>query len=1186
MPSAAASDVLMYIMTTPWRDMAQPVGWSNDETLRSIGLDHPPSSDPAAPRPYGLSQTNSSNIAEFIKACTGTPDAKRQQFIIDGDGHQTARAAYKAWYRNHLSKKVNYVIDSALKDNSLWPPDVLRTQDDDEWCTSITTEATPVVGPLLFGPIVMNGSRLLQRAQASIFTLMHHTGRRLKRVYSNARKALIEGTKTDRAIMDQLAEAVKVLEDSPTVDLGSVRTVLKLLREARKFTLWQPSTNDKLAETEALLKGIVEGAGMDLETPDRETKKEVTADKVQAARSRGRVKKLPNAQLADISEISATLALLIDHFNAHQDTGIGIDTEHAVWDEASDAIGDMGVEKYSQATEQELHALLDFPSGRPMTWSKFRDRDLTTYAWDDPDLQRFDTGGGDLMPLSLKWHQLVGVASIVDKSFFPEGSDRTGANAAPGMLLADGVGVGKTVQIMAYISFLINLWTCESKNGGLGRAKIVKNMPSYMGRGPVPNLPHLLVIPNTCVEQWVRELYAFNRKGTVDIFRLPVGSKDVGRFLKDPDSPWNKSKHEMINRIIITSESTFCTLSGAMWNNTASIGQNPPDAPRPVKSGAKYPTIYDMEFCVTVIDEIHGLRGKSSRGFVGGNEIRRRSRQVIGVSGTPYLNQPQDPLNIFRIIGIPLLCGKAGNDFEREWNSKIRRTAAKLSPDQRSASFALFKKKLVPQEGEAGPSSEKDPAAGLRALKYQYVRAMQEAAQGHLIRRTNESKKLDGTNINNLPPKVRCRIIIPLSEEEKELLDGALALASADKKSSSANAFSFEDFLIAYRLRLAYPWFDTIGSGKAMRREFPIFHSLAEYHERPASKLNTLIDLVDYVLHDDNLPNIESDAETGDFKIPAAPELPAGTTPSQERKIIIFSAFAMTAQTLSSALTVNGVKNLVMTGNHNMKTRDQIVTDFFKTDARVLILTDVGSTGLNLTCASIVIHFDVVWSGVYMNQVEGRCWRIGQGKIVIVYHLIAESSSDALMSGMASEKHDLLSALVDKKRNEALENFFMSGNEEDEDANDEEEEEIEMVMPKPKKGRGSAKESKTKTSKGKKSNPIIVNDEELTTSSVTLQSAPEDTPVAPELPVTLPVPAASSSAPLESAATIDPVAPELPATLPAPATSPSVPLENAATIDPVAPELPATLPAPATCPSVPLENAATIDPVAPQLPPT
>lgn len=61
---------------------------------------------------------------------------------------------------------------------------------------------------------------------------------------------------------------------------------------------------------------------------------------------------------------------------------------------------------------------------------------------------------------------------------------------------------------------------------------------------------------------------------------------------------------------------------------------------------------------------------------------------------------------------------------------------------------------------------------------------------------------------------------------------------------------------------------------------------------------------------------------------------------------------------------------------------------------------------------------DTSWSGVHVRQVIGRAWRLGQTKVVTVYHLIAKGTTDVLMSTMARTKSEMLDAFTQQAQNE------------------------------------------------------------------------------------------------------------------------------------------------------------------------
>jgi hypothetical protein len=72
-----------------------------------------------------------------------------------------------------------------------------------------------------------------------------------------------------------------------------------------------------------------------------------------------------------------------------------------------------------------------------------------------------------------------------------------------------------------------------------------------MGKGPVPDLPHAIVIPNSLVDQWRRELKTFFKAHSLDIFQLPTVATELQKYFTAPDGPWKKSHHPLMFRIVL-----------------------------------------------------------------------------------------------------------------------------------------------------------------------------------------------------------------------------------------------------------------------------------------------------------------------------------------------------------------------------------------------------------------------------------------------------------------------------------------------------------------------------------------------------------------------------------------------------------------------------------------------------------
>ena len=77
-----------------------------------------------------------------------------------------------------------------------------------------------------------------------------------------------------------------------------------------------------------------------------------------------------------------------------------------------------------------------------------------------------------------------------------------------------------------------------------------------------------------------------------------------------------------------------------------------------------------------------------------------------------------------------------------------------------------------------------------------------------------------------------------------------------------------------------------------------------------------------------------------------------------------------------------------------------------------LISLKAGGTGLNLTGADVVIHYDPWWNAAAQNQATDRAHRIGQTKEVSVYRLIVKGTIEEKIMKIQESKSDLADAIL------------------------------------------------------------------------------------------------------------------------------------------------------------------------------
>jgi superfamily II DNA or RNA helicase len=131
-------------------------------------------------------------------------------------------------------------------------------------------------------------------------------------------------------------------------------------------------------------------------------------------------------------------------------------------------------------------------------------------------------------------------------------------------------------------------------------------------------------------------------------------------------------------------------------------------------------------------------------------------------------------------------------------------------------------------------------------------------------------------------------------------------------------------------------------------------------------------------------------------------------------KALIFSQFVSMLQLIRACLDEDGVKYEYLDGS----TKDrQDRVDRFQMDPTVtvfLISLKAGGTGLNLTAADTVIHFDPWWNPAVEDQATDRAHRIGQTRVVTTYRLIAQGTIEEKILQLKAKKKKLTRADLDE----------------------------------------------------------------------------------------------------------------------------------------------------------------------------
>ena len=125
-------------------------------------------------------------------------------------------------------------------------------------------------------------------------------------------------------------------------------------------------------------------------------------------------------------------------------------------------------------------------------------------------------------------------------------------------------------------------------------------------------------------------------------------------------------------------------------------------------------------------------------------------------------------------------------------------------------------------------------------------------------------------------------------------------------------------------------------------------------------------------------------------------------------KLLLFSQFTTMLDVLAARLKKAKVSFYMLTGSTSKEKRAQMVQAFNEDDTSVFCISlKAGGTGLNLTAADIVIHYDPWWNLAAQNQATDRAHRIGQQKNVTVYKLITKDSIEEKVLELQETKREL-----------------------------------------------------------------------------------------------------------------------------------------------------------------------------------
>ncbi|CUA73437.1 helicase SWR1 [Rhizoctonia solani] len=647
--------------------------------------------------------------------------------------------------------------------------------------------------------------------------------------------------------------------------------------------------------------------------------------------------------------------------------------------------------------------------------------------------------------LEVQWHQLVAIAIHIKRMF----TTNLGEEATP-TLLCDHVGLGKTAEIIGTLCMLVHLIELQRRGQPLIPLLAESGHIYFAGGEKIPMLPSVILMPKSLCIQWI---FQFTRFTTPGSFRLidyaKKGGDRISYFAKGGEYDELVVKAGFPQRVVFlctfpsigteTGE-TLCRAPTGAAGREARFRADPPNI---FTHNAPDSTIFAHKFLFFSCDELHQLRNATSSQD-GAIKLACNSLVRSGATATPVFTGVKDAIAAGAIMRIPAMIGDNGcalgyellelqRSRTKEWKARQSKELDSES-DSASDSGDLQDKD---QQNVTKALLKGSDSKGYKVLFIQKpaIEIIRKVLLPYMIRRTSKSRTPEGKLIINVPDHVESVAWVRLKDVEKKALSDLYAqLMNAKANGLQAEMLMiWKAFLVQYKHLLFH---------HKMHPEThtPLEHfwetwSLENLEQMASSKLLLTLNIIQHYkdysaqplfFNRDGSRDLEREAN---FVPPASPQIP-----EKPRKILIFIAYDRHTQVTKFVLDLSDIKYLEYNGSKSDVERNRAIKEFeTKDDTRVLLLSNVGTTGLNLPMASVVIFLSGMWSGPEGDQMIGRCRRPGQQLVVHVYYIVVPDTADEILAQYATSKSILEEALFVQRKQLATKIFCREDDSDSED---------------------------------------------------------------------------------------------------------------------------------------------------------
>ncbi|KAI5982172.1 P-loop containing nucleoside triphosphate hydrolase protein [Pisolithus albus] len=979
MPSLSISAALLLLGNSeglPWTSST----WQELTNVFGIPWYTEPDAAPDTPAPNvsGWSTAVAQSVKSYAQNLWGQPNIMAQaayarRAYTDNDAQ--GRAAWNGWVSANWTAtwKLNRVIDEVLTEVKCGPYDTLARFKAKKLPTLEDSQVLNLAPNALAFKLFGNDAHpdgdpmfLFPKVKSFIDHLLVNTWHRYRKALGRestdiAKKEASLDIEWQALTGDGANPSIKEIK-SYLVHIRSLMTILHRYQDAHSLA--------RLEEKKKCIEAMLAAAQND------DSKSDEIANLPKALREA--LKKLATEQ--QIREIKQLVQAALENIQPDDmafdlPDGDGIDF---TWKE--------GVEDLGKFTEDELWAHLGLKEQKVIPlFQRYTDPDAVIEPWTDEGEKWLKNPDSGRQPLHARWHQLVGILRMMQRAFQGEA-----------VLLMDGVGIGKTFQVIGFIACLA--WFRSHFEAHKKFPGSFANLKWQGKDGNIPDLPFLIVCPVSLHHQWQCEIERFLQRSTFDV--LPYLQR-----LSKRRTWWTqvkaKSCQQPHRQIILATDMAIQDDGTSVFLDLLHHVED--DLKRaPAFHKLSPSTVFGQEFLGLIVDEAHKAR-KFNKFHQAVHALREQSATMIAMSATPVMTHLQDLWIMGSVLGFPRLKDKT--KFEEMWR-EVSRAQAKDRRAERESSEGRLRGLLAGEEPSA-----LDESTAMRPVLQQWIPFLHEVFSTNVIRRTLDSLDHAGNKIFGLLPYQERVMLLELREWEKVRL-ARITDELAHSPTHNTIAGAGKNFYIEFRRGLLHPQMNP----SAGTDTWCTPSSLQDWKgDKCSTKLDVLAQIVAHHLSTDNAQPLNVNEDGITLQPDDSPTKTAIASKEPDR-IIIFSAFPSSNAAIIDVLKLYGIKALELHGKIGPAKRKLVLNEFRSSTrdagSRVLILSQVGMVGLNLACANIMIIADTLWSALEDEQLRGRIYRYPQQKEVLFYRLVARGTPDIFLNNIAFDKGNLHKAFV------------------------------------------------------------------------------------------------------------------------------------------------------------------------------